>query len=467
MSRRVVVHGGTIVTEAGEVRADLVVEGERIAGIVADAGEVEADERVDAGGLLVLPGGIDVHTHFEEPDPGPAFREGFATGGAGAAAGGITTVVEMPQAFPTTVTAEQFREKVGLVERHAVVDMALWAGVIGEPVQTGDELRAMAAAGAAGFKSFMASSSPFFPAVDAAQLYQAMRVIAETGLPYGLHAEDGALLADGLRRTQGAGRTDPLAHAESRPPLVEEVAVNTALLLGERTGCHVHVCHVASSGALRLIAAAKARGQAVTAETCPQYLALDTADLLRQKGFARCAPAIRERAEVAAVWPFVLDGTVDLVCSDHCGYTVDSKRPGEEDIFAVPLGLSGIQTLLPVFFDEAVNRRGMPLRQFARQMAGNPARIFGLAPRKGAIQVGADADLVLFDPARSWTVRGEEMRHRHTWTPFEGRRVTGRVIRTLRRGETIYDDRVEGAAQLPGVPGSGRFLPRGSGEAWA
>lgn len=460
---RTVIRGGTVVTASGAVRADVVVDGERIGGLLANGGEIEAVERIDASGLLVLPGGIDVHTHFEEPDP--ALLEGFVTGGAGAAAGGITTVVEMPQAHPTTITAEQFRDKVGLVERNAVVDMALWAGVIGEPEQGSAELGAMATAGAAGFKSFMASSSPFFPPVDSAKLWHAMVAIAELGLPYGLHAEDGALLDAGLRRTEGAGRKDALAHAESRPPLVEDVAVATALLLGERSGCHVHICHVASVGALRLIAAAKAKGQAVTVETCPQYLALDTEDLERRKGFARCAPAIRDRAEVEAIWPFVLDGTVDLVCSDHCGFTVESKQPGDQDIFAVPLGLSGIQTLLPVFYDEAVNKRGMDVSQFVRQIATTPARIFGLSARKGTIAVGSDADLVLFDPNREWTVRGEELSHRNRWSPFEGKRVRGRVVRTIRRGETIFDDRADGDRRLPAAAGSGRFLARGYGAA--
>jgi allantoinase len=463
MAGRTVVRGGTVVTEAGEVRADLLIEGERIVGLLEDTGEIAADHRIEARGLLVLPGAIDIHTHFEEPDPN--LLEGFTTGGQGAAAGGITTVVEMPQAHPTTVTAAQLREKIDLVGRNAIVDMALWAGVIGEPEQPSSDLGAMAAAGAAGFKSFMASSSPFFPAVDDAKLYHAMRAIAPLGLPYGLHAEDAALLEDGLRQTQGAGRTDAAAHAESRPPLVEEVAVNAALLLGEKTGCHVHLCHVGSAGALRLIAAAKARGQTVTCETCPQYLALTTEDLDKLKGFARCAPALREPAEVEAIWPFLLDGTIDLVCSDHCGFTAESKQPGETDIFAVPLGLSGIQTLVPVLYDAAVVRRGLPLAEFVRLLAGAPARIFGLWPRKGTIAVGSDADLTLLDPAGRWTVRAGDLVHRQRWTPFEGRELAGRVVRTIRRGETIYDHAAEGPARLPAAPGSGRFLARGYGAA--
>jgi allantoinase len=461
MPGRTIVHGGLVVADYGRFRADLVLDGERIVAITTDASDLPADERIDATGRWVLPGGIDVHTHFREPDP--ETREGFVTGGMGAAAGGITTVVEMPQAGPTTTTAALFRAKVERVTAAAIVDMALWAGVV--PGQDPAELRAMAALGAVGFKSFMAASSPSFPAVDTATLLAAMETIAELDVPYGLHAEDDALLTAGIKRMKAAGRTDPLAHAESRPPLVEAVAVNEALYLAEQTGCWVHVCHCASAEALRLILDARARGVRVTVETCPQYLALNLDDLARLKGFARCAPAIRDQAEVEAIWPYVLDETIDLVCSDHCGFTAESKQAGDDDIFAAPNGLPGVQQLLPVVFDGAVVRRGLDVSQFVRQLSTNPARIFGLYPRKGTIAAGSDADLVLLDPEREWTVQDEDTLHRQRWTPWVGKTLTGRVVRTIRRGETIYDDAREGEARVPAPPGSGRFLPRGYGEA--
>lgn len=458
----VIIENGTIVTEGGPFAADLVIADQRIAALTNDASGWEAGERIDAAGLWLLPGGIDVHTHLREPDPD--LLEGFARGGAGAAAGGLTTVVEMPQARPTTVRPEQFREKRQLVAEHAIVDMALWGGAIGPPKQSASDLAGMAEAGAAAFKSFMATSSPLFPAIDYAQLHWAMREAARLGLPYGLHAEDQAMLADGLQRMRAAGRTDPLAHAESRPPLVETVAVNTALLLAAETGCHVHICHVASAGALALIREAKARGQRVTAETCPQYLMLNTDDLQRLAGFARCAPAIREQAEVDAIWEFVLDGTIDIICSDHCPFTIESKEAGRDDIFAAPLGLSGVQTLLPAFFSAAVVQRGMAPERFVAMMAGNPARVFGLAPRKGTLAIGADADVTLLDPEATWTVAAAEALHGQKWTPYEGMSLTGRVRRTIRRGETIYDDAREGEARATARPGSGKFLPRGYGE---
>jgi allantoinase len=464
MPRRIVVEGGTIVTGDQIFDADLVIADEEISAMTAHgrSQDIDADVRINASGLLVFPGGIDVHTHFKEPDP--QLEEGFAAGSAGAAAGGITTVIEMPQAEPTTTTGELFREKRDLIARNAVVDIALWGGVSGGETRNATAIYEMAAEGAVAYKSFMASSSPSFPAVDTAKLRWAMETIAPTGLPYGIHAEDDPTLSGGLQRMQAAGRTDAMAHAESRPSLVETVAVNAVLFLAEVTGCWVHICHCASPDALRLIAEARSRGVKVTVETCPQYLALNTDDLEELKGFGRCAPAIRPQDEVDAIWSYVLDETVDIICSDHCAYTIESKRAGHSNIFDAPLGLSGIQTLLPVFWDTAVNQRGMDPRQFVRQISKKPAQVFGLAPRKGTIRVGSDADLVLFDPNQSWTARGDDMLHRNKWTPFEGKGIRGRVIQTIRRGETIYDDSQERNDRLPAGPGSGRFLPHGYGS---
>src|SRR6478735_7396661 len=302
MPKTTVITGGTIVTDYGEFRADLIMKGEEIAGIVSDASDIDHADQIDATGLLVMPGGIDPHTHFREPEE--FTKEGFATGGAGAAAGGITTVVEMPQADPTTVTAEQLHAKVEQVGKTAIVDMALWGGIVGEPLQAPDEIAAMAEAGATAFKSFLASTSPSFPAVSDDQLLSAMRAVAETGLPYGLHAENDGMVRAGIERVRKQGRTEPLAHADSVPPIVEAAAVNTALLFAQETS--------------------------------------------------------------------------DYICSDHCGFTAEQKQAGDANIFNAPNGITGIQTLFPVFYNAAVNGRGMERTQFVRQMATNAAQMFGL-----------------------------------------------------------------------------------------
>ena len=456
MPETTLITGGTIVTVSESLRADLLIEGESIAAILTDSSSIRPDHQIDATGLMVLPGGIDVHTHFREPDPNSF--EGFLTGGAAAAAGGITTVVEMPQGGPTTHTAAQFAEKIEIIGKNTMIDFALWGGVVGGPERDVDDIAGMAALGAAGFKSFMASSSPSFPAVDGAKLYWAMQVIAETGIPYGLHAEDDVMLASGLKRMQDAGRTDPLAHAESRPPMVEVVAVDAALYLAEKTGCPLYICHCASADALRLIVEARERGVDVTVETCPQYLALNTDDLQALHGFARCAPAFREQSEVDRIWEYVIDGTIDVISSDHSAFLAEAKAAGEQNIFDAPNGLSGVQTLLPVLWDTAVNQHGLPASRVAQLLGSGPARIFGLDDRKGSISIGKDADLVLLDPDITWTVRGDEMLHRQKWTPFEGKQVRGQVARTIRRGETLFERSTP--AQVLGQPGSGCYLPR-------
>lgn len=454
-----IVRGGLVVTAGGAVQADILIQGEQIAGIVSAGAAVDADATIDATGLVVLPGAIDAHTHFIQDDPdvgetSPEESEGFTNGGRAAAAGGVTTVVEMPQATPPTLDGHSFRRRRQLAAANAIVDFALWGGVC-----AGQETRALdeqAAEGAAGFKAFMCESDPTFPGVKDDQLLSTLEHLKGTPYLFGLHAESDALLQSGIARMQASGRTDPLAHAESRLPIVEIEAVHRAIFFAEQTGGWVHIVHLSAPGAAELVKQAKARGVHVTAETCPQYLALDFDDLQRLKGFAKCAPAIRDREQVEALWSYLLDGTIDCITSDHCGYTIESKERGEIDIWQAPNGLSGVQTLLPVTISEG-RRRGLSWERIAELTAAAPARLWHLGPKKGSIAVGADADLAFVDPNKRWTVTNEEILHTHLWTPFAGRELTGRVVRTMLRGTTIYDDRNMDRVLVQ--PGFGAFLP--------
>lgn len=456
MAKRVVIQGGVLGTEDGAVRADLVIEGHRITSITLDAGHIEADERIDASGMFVVPGGIDVHTHFRDPDP--SMVEGFYTGSLGAIAGGITSVVEMPQAQPTSSQAAHIREKRGVGSAESIVDFALWGAAINQDLHHIEE---MIDEGVVAIKSFMAGSSPGFPAATDATIVDVLTLLADTGIPYGLHAENDDLLQAGIARMQAQGRKDPRAHAESRPPLVEIEAVSRVILLAEQTGGYAYICHSSTGAAVELVKDARERGVLVSIETCPQYLALDEEDLVRLGPFGRCAPAIRKRDEVEALWGFVEDGTMDVISSDHCGYTIESKQAGMDDIWQAPLGLSGVQTMLPVVFDQMLHHRDLQIDDFVRLTAANPARIFSLYPRKGVIMVGSDADLAIYDPNAVWTVRGEDALHRNKWTPFEGKKIQGRVVRTMIRGNTVYE--FNGQALVTGEKGSGRFLPRDYG----
>jgi allantoinase len=456
--RRTIVQGGQVVIPGSVVDATIVIEGERIAGVLEPTVSVPADEIIDASGFVVLPGAIDAHTHFIQDDPAvappnPEESEGFTNGGRAAAAGGVTTVIEMPQATPPTTDGAIFRRRRELASADAIVDFALWGGVCGG--QTAQALDEQIAEGAVAFKAFMCDSDPMFPGIDDAQLLATLEHLKETPFLFGLHAESDALLQAGLETLQRSGRTDPLAHHESRPPLVEIEAVNRAIFFAEATGGWVHIVHLSTPGAAALVKQAKARGVRVTAETCPQYLALDHDDLRRLAGYARCAPAIRDRDTVEQLWPYLADGTLDCVTSDHCGFTVESKERGWESIWLAPNGLSGVQTLLPVTISEA-RARGFSWPRIAELMATAPARLWRLAPRKGAIQVGADADLAFVDPERRWTLSNEELLHTHQWSPFVGRELQGRVVRTMLRGTTIYDDAHPDRVRV--TPGFGQFL---------
>jgi allantoinase len=345
---------------------------------------------------------------------------------------------------------ESLRTKQGLAERGAITDFGLYAAAIGQPR---DELAALLAEGVLAFKAFMCESSPGYPRLDDAMLLDALQGVHDLNALLIVHAENNDLLQAGLARMRADGRVDPLAHADSRPPLVEIEAVRLAVDLAAHVNGRLHVAHVSTPEGARIVGRARAAGAAITCETCPQYLLMDLGDLERLGPYARCAPALRSRAEVDELWSLILDGTIAAVASDHSPYRLEEKHAGSGNIFEAALGLNVIQVMLPAVLDEGRNRRNMSLPRFAQLSAAGPAKVVGLYPRKGSIRVGADADLAVWDLDRDWEVSREQLFSRHPWTPLEGRRIRGRVDATIRRGELVYRD-----GEVRGAPGSGRFL---------
>jgi allantoinase len=445
--RPLLIVGGTIASEYGTFRADIVIQGERIAGLVEDSGDIDGD-RVDATGLTIFPGGIDMHVHMREPSR--LERENFYYGTASAAAGGITTVIEMPQAGPLVSDLETFRLKRDLAAAGSLCDFGLYVAAIG---QEKHEFEALLAEGAMGFKAFLCASSPGYPRLDDAMLLTCLQRLHDLDALLVVHAENDDLLQAGLARMAAEGRKDPLAHAESRPPIVEIEAISRVVRLAAFAGTRLHVAHVSTVEGVGAVTRAHSEGARVTCETCPQYLLMDLDDLARLGPYARCAPAIRDRSEVEGLWPLVVDGSIQALSSDHSPYIHYEKDAGYDDIFRATLGLNIIQTMLPAVADEGFHRRGLSLTAFARLTAAEPARILGLYPRKGSIQVGASADLALWDLDQAWEVRREDLLSRHPWTPLEGRQLRGRPVSTIRRGSFIYRD----GAIVP-EPGRGIFL---------
>jgi allantoinase len=449
--KRTVIANGTVAAPYGVFRAHVVIEGDQVVALADDDSALAgADEVIDAKGLHVLPGAVDPHVHYE--DLGHGEREDYTSGTMAAAAGGVTTIVEHPLTIPLPISAQAFAEKRDRVRELAVVDFGLW-GALTRPSLP--EIPGQWREGARGFKAFMPFSEPEYPNVDDAELLAGMEIVAGFDGLVLVHAENDAMMRANHERLQAEGRRDPLAHHEGRPPLVEEEAVHRAIFLAGQAGVRLQVVHVSSPVSADLVAEAKARGQRVTMEVCSHHLLLDLDDLVRLGPYGRCAPALRDRLLVERLWEHVLSGNADCLISDHAPYTREEKEPGWEDIFAAPLGLQNLQETVPAVLSEGVHVRGMLLDAFVRFASTNAARTVGLYPRKGTILPGSDADLVVWDLDAEWTVDAASQQFsKNPWSPFDGRRIRGRVVRTLVRGETVF-----AAGEIHMEPGYGRFLP--------
>ena len=364
-----IVRGGMVVTPEGAEPADVAIEDGTIvaveAGLPGDAAEV-----IDARGLHVLPGVVDVHVHFNEP--GRTDWEGWATGSAACAVGGTTTVAEMPlNASPPTLDGASFDAKAAAAQASSHVDFALWGGLTPRNL---DRLEELAGRGVIGFKAFMANSGiDDFPAADDATLYEGMRQAAQLGLPVAVHAENDAITAALAARAIAAGRTSTHDYLASRPAIAEIEAISRALLLAEETGCALHVVHVSTGRGIALIAEARARGVDATAETCPHYLLFAEEDFARLGAIAKCAPPLRPRCEAAELWECLAQGDVHVIASDHSPAPPTMKTGA--DHFAIWGGISGCQSLLTADDQRGPRRAGTSpgkSRVNALRYAGTP-----------------------------------------------------------------------------------------------
>ena len=386
-------------------------------------------------GDVLLPGLVDSHVHVCEP--GHAEWEGFAAATRAAAAGGITTLVDMPlDSVPTTVSADALHAKRAAADGRCHVDVGFWAGAV--PGNLG-ELVPLHEAGVLGFKCFLADSgTDDFPPVSARQMEQALGVLRGLGSPLLIHAES-AEAAAAIGEASGRRYADYLA---SRPRGVENLAVAQVIEAARRTRGHAHIVHLSSSDALPMIASARREGVPVTAETCPHYLAL-TAEKIPDGATAfKCSPPIREGANRELLWDGLRDGVLDLVVSDHSPSTAAMKDLGSGDFGAAWGGISSLQLGLPVVWTQA-RRRGFTLGEVAAWMAERPARLAGL-PGKGRIAPGYDADFCVFAPDEGFTVDPAKLHHRHPVTPYTGHRLRGVVRGTILRGEPVEAARPRG-----------------------
>jgi dihydroorotase len=428
-----VINGGFIVSPDSVFAASIAIRGGRIVAIGGADSMPPAAETIDATGLHVLPGAIDVHVHFR--DPGYPQKEDWASGTAAAAFGGVTTVFDMPNTIPPTGTPEILAAKHAIASSRAHVDYGLY-GLLGE--DTIDAVPALVDGGVIGFKCYMGNTFGKIPTPSTGAMLEGFEVVAKTGKRISLHAETNSVMERRETRLRAAGRTDPLAHLASRPAVVAIEAVSRAALLAEWTGARIHILHISSADELRPLREAKARGVDITGETGPHYLMLSADDYAKFGGVIRVNPPVREKRNQEPLWRALLDGVIDIIATDHAPHTREEKT--RNDIWTVDCGFPGVELQMPLMLT-AVSEGRLSISDYVRVSAANPAKIWGLYPRKGAIQPGADADLALVDLGRAWTIDDAKLQSLSKVSPWHGRPVKGLPVHTLVRGRFVMRDR--------------------------
>jgi dihydropyrimidinase len=466
-----VIHGGTVATAGGVARCDIGISGGRIAALAERLGGGE--RRIDAGGRLALPGGIDAHCHLDQPrakglaSGGAVMADGFETGSRSAAFGGTTTIIP----FAVQHRGQSLRAAVAdyhtRADGNSYLDYAFHM-VVSDPTAAvlGQELPALVASGYTSLKVYMTYEAMV---LSDRQILDVLAAARELGALVMIHAENFECLTWLTERLEAAGKTAPKYHAASRPMAVEREATHRAITLAEIAEVPILIVHVSGREAADEIRRAKGRGLNIRAETCPQYLLLTEADLDLpdfEGAKCMCSPPPRDKASQAALWQGLKDGLFDILSSDHAPYRFDAegkKLHGTDASFRkVANGLPGLETRAPILFSEGVVAGRIDIERFVALNSSNAARIYGLYPRKGTISVGADADIAIWDPEKKVVIRNADLHHNVDYTPFEGMMVQGWPVTVLSRGDVVCD-----AGVLHGAKGRGRFLECGPPEPMA
>lgn len=452
-----IIRGGTVVTAADTIRADILIEGERIAAVGAIPDQPGA-EVIDAAGCYVFPGGVDVHTHLDMPWRHTATADDWESGTIAAACGGTTTVVD----FATQERGGSLRAALDAwharADGRSVIDYGFHLAVIDWRDDVAAELPLVVDAGVSSLKLYMAYKGVLM--IDDAGLFRAMHVARDSGALTMVHAENGDVIDVLSQSYLASGQTGPLYHCLAHPPEAEAEATRRAIALAGIAGAPLYVVHLTCAGALAEVRAARDAGQAVYAETCPQYLVLDRSRY-ELPGFESAkyviSPPLRTPADQSALWGGLLGGDLQLVATDHCAFNyAEQKEFGRDDFTRIPNGAPGLGARLYLLYSEGVAAGRLSLNKFVDLVSARPAKLFGLYPRKGTVAPGADADLVLWDPNRAVTLTRDTLQQRKVdYTPYEGYQAHGAPRLVLRRGRVIARD-----GEFVGRAGGGAYLAR-------
>jgi len=453
-----IIKGGTVVTPVGEVAADVAIAGEKIAAVEAGlADRAEGAEIIDASDHIVFPGVVDAHVHLELPFCGTVSSDDYRSGTRAGARGGVTTVIDFAIPYgddSLTAAVDNWHRKA---EGKALIDYAFHVCITDWSAHEG-QVKPLIDEGIPTFKEFMIYESEGWQSDDRT-LFNTLELMRDLGGMLMVHAESARVLDEMIARYHTPDlmkKHGAHLHVLSRPNFIEAEAIQRAIKWSEVTGGPLFVVHMSTGDGADLIRDAQQRGVKVLCETCAQYLALDDSVFSREDGhlFATC-PQIKKVADSERLWQGLKDGEVSSISTDTCTFTREQKAMWEGDFTKIPMGMPGLETLLPICYTEGVQGGRLSLAELARKLATNPAQIMGLRPRKGAIETGADADIAIFHPTRTLTVDPAKMETNADWNPFAGRKLAGFARTTLSRGDVVVDD-----YQVVGQEGRGQWLPR-------
>jgi len=458
------IRNGTVVTSTRTFPADILIEGERIKDISPNIPIEKAHRIIDAAGMLLLPGGIDVHTHLDMPFGGTTSSDDFETGTKAAAFGGTTTLIDFAIQPKGTKMRDALDTWWKKAENKASIDYGLHM-IVTDLGEAGlEDMDEMVKEGVASFKLFMAY--PGVLMVDDATIFKALSRTAKNGALICLHAENGGIIDVIVKRAISEGKTAPIYHGLTRPVAAEAEAVHRAVAMSEISGAPVYIVHLSSEEALNEVRAARDRGVPIFAETCPQYLLLSIDDLARP-GFEGAkyvfTPPLREKHHGPKLWDGLKDDHLQVVSTDHCPFCFeDQKILGKDDFSKIPNGAPGVENRLQLLFHHGVNAGKLSLNRFVELVSTTPARLFGLYPKKGELAPGSDADIVIWDPNADHLITSKTHHMRCDYSMFEGFQVKGNAKMVLSRGAVIVEH-----GKFQGRTGGGSFLRREArGGAW-
>jgi dihydropyrimidinase len=455
---KTLIRNGRIVTAVDDYKADLLIE-DQVVSVIGAKLDMEADRVIDAGGKLVIPGGIDPHTHMELPFGGTEASDDFRTGTIAAAHGGTTTIIDFAVQYKGQSLTEGLDRWHAKAEGKTAIDYGFHLITTDLEDERVPEMHKLMDEGVTSFKLFMAYPGVFL--VDDATIYRAMCAAGERGGLICMHAENGVVINEIIKRALADGRTAPKYHALTRPTIAEAEGVHRAIAIAEMAEAPVYIVHLSCADALHQVREARDRGVPAFAETCPQYLFLSY-DNYEEPGFDGAkyvmTPPLREKWNQAELWKGLRMDDLQVVSTDHCPFCMkEQKELGRDDFSKIPNGAPGVEHRVPLIYNGAVIEQGFSLNRFVELTSTAAAKMFGLFPRKGTIAVGSDADIVLFDPEKQQTISARTHHMNVDYSAYEGKTIRGVVETVLARGRVVIE-----SGEYKGQPGDGRFLKRGT-----